>query len=95
MAVCSTGLNRSSKAIYDSANCYTDRMATEQRTLFDRRKYSGIKPQAYDVVPPNAHQTVIATVPAYYAYLSSGNYSKYTPDDFTSDIKKFGEARCL
>jgi site-specific recombinase XerD len=25
----------------------------------------------------------------YYAYLQSGGYSKYTPDDFTSDVKKF------
>ncbi len=29
-------------------------------------------------------------MPAYHAYLSSGHYSKYTPDDFTSDVKKFG-----
>jgi site-specific recombinase XerD len=27
---------------------------------------------------------------AKFRYLSSGEYSKYTPDDFTSDIKKFG-----
>src|SRR5260370_12672063 len=29
-------------------------------------------------------------MPAYHAYLSGGNYSKYTPDDFTSDMKRFG-----
>ncbi len=34
--------------------------------------------------------TILETLPAYHAYLSSGDYSKYTPDDFTSDIKKFG-----
>src|SRR5439155_22181503 len=30
------------------------------------------------------------TLTAYHAYLQSGEYSKYTPDDFTSDVKKFG-----
>ncbi len=65
-------------------------MATEQGTLFDRRKYSGVMPQTYQITLPAANQTVLATLPAYYAYLSSGEYSKYNPDDFTSDIKKFG-----
>ncbi len=27
---------------------------------------------------------------AKFRYLSSGNYSKYTPDDFTADMKRFG-----
>ncbi len=78
------------ESAYDSANWYTDRMATDQATLFDRRRYSGMTPQAYQIVPPAADQTVLKTLPAYYAYLSSGEYSKYTPDDFTSDIKRFG-----
>lgn len=65
-------------------------MATEQGTLFDQRKYRGVKPQGYAVVAPSVDQTITATLPAYYAYLSSGQYSKYTPDDFTSDIKRFG-----
>ena len=65
-------------------------MATEQGTLFDQRRYKGITPQAYQIVPPTAEQTILTTLPAYHAYLSSGGYSKYTPDDFTSDIKKFG-----
>lgn len=65
-------------------------MATEQGTLFDRRKYRGMKPQSYQIVAPAADQTVTATLPTYYAYLSSGQYSKYTPDDFSSDIKRFG-----
>jgi site-specific recombinase XerD len=30
------------------------------------------------------------TIPAYYAYLRSGGYSKYTPDDFTGDVRRFG-----
>jgi site-specific recombinase XerD len=74
----------------DSANCYTDYMATEQATLFDRQKYSGVTPQSYQIVPPTPDQTITATLPAYHAYLSSGAYSKYTPDDFTSDMKRFG-----
>ncbi len=65
-------------------------MATEQGTLFDQRKYRGVIPQAYQIVAPTAEQTITATLPAYYTYLSSGQYSKYTPDDFTSDIKRFG-----
>jgi site-specific recombinase XerD len=65
-------------------------MTTEQGTLFDRRKYSGVAPQSYQIVPPSVDQTVTATLPAYYAYLSSGQYSKYTPDDFSSDMKRFG-----
>src|SRR3989442_1595185 len=65
-------------------------MTTEQGTLFDGRKYIGVEPQAYQIMPPTAEQTITATLPAYHAYLSSGEYSKYTPDDFTSDIKKFG-----
>lgn len=65
-------------------------MKTEQGTLFDGRTYKGSRPQAYTITPPSADMTVIATLPAYHAYLSSGEYSKYTPDDFTADIKRFG-----
>jgi site-specific recombinase XerD len=65
-------------------------MTTEQGSLFDRRKYAGVLPLVYQIAPPAADQTVLGTLPAYHAYLSSGNYSKYTPDDFTSDIKKLG-----
>jgi site-specific recombinase XerD len=78
------------ESAYDSANCYTEPMATEQGTLFDRRKYRGVTPPAHQITPPSSDQTVSSILPAYHAYLSSGNYSKYTPDDFTSDIKKFG-----
>jgi site-specific recombinase XerD len=65
-------------------------MATEQGTLFDQRKYRGVMPQSYQIVAPSADQTITATLPAYYAYLISGQYSKYTPDDFSSDVKRFG-----
>src|SRR5918999_5654717 len=39
---------------------------------------------------PAAENTVLQTLPAYYTYLQSGGFSKYTPDDFTGDLKKFG-----
>lgn len=73
-----------------SERVYTHFMTTEQPTLFDRRKYRGVLPQAYQIEPPRAEHTVLQTLPAYYAYLQSGQYSLYTPDDFTSDVKRFG-----
>jgi hypothetical protein len=65
-------------------------MTTEQPTLFDRRKYMGVPSQVYQIEPPTAEQTIMRTLPAYYTYLQSGDYSRYTPADFTSDIKKLG-----
>jgi site-specific recombinase XerD len=65
-------------------------MASEQPSLFDRKKYTGMLPQTYHIEPPTADCTILKTLPAYHAYLQSGGYSKYTPDDFTSDVKKFG-----
>ncbi len=61
-----------------------------QASLFDRKKYSGVIPQTLSIEPPTSDCTVLQTVPAYHTYLQSGGYSKYTPDDFTSDVKKFG-----
>jgi len=66
-------------------------MVREQRSLFDTRRYKGEKPQSFGIKPPTKDQTVFATLPAYHAYLSSGSYSQYTPDDFTSDVKRFGK----
>jgi site-specific recombinase XerD len=34
--------------------------------------------------------TVLQALPAYYTYLKGEDLSKYTPDDFTGDVKKFG-----
>ncbi len=65
-------------------------MADSQLGLFNRKKYTGILPQATEIQPPTSDSTVLTTLPAYHTYLSSGGYSKYTPDDFTSDVKKFG-----
>ncbi len=65
-------------------------MATRQSSLFDSRTYAGVLPQTYQIEPLTADQTVLQTLPAYHAYLQSSSYSMYTPDDFTSDLKKFG-----
>lgn len=75
----------------DSAKCYTDEgMGGEQTSLFDTKKYTGVLPQSLSIEPPMADSTVLKTLPAYHTYLQSGGYSKYTPDDFTSDVRKFG-----
>src|SRR5947199_8649089 len=65
-------------------------MAGEQASLIDRKKYKGVMPQTYQIEPPAADHSVLKTLLAYNTYLRSGGYSKYTPDDFTSDVKKFG-----
>jgi site-specific recombinase XerD len=65
-------------------------MADTQLDLFSRKKYAGILPQSIEISPPTADSTVLLSLPAYHTYLSSGGYSKYTPDDFTSDVRKFG-----
>lgn len=63
-------------------------MTREQGTLFDKRSYRG-EQQTQAVKPPTAAQSVGVTLPAYHVYLSSAGYSKYTPDDFTADVKRF------
>jgi site-specific recombinase XerD len=75
----------------DSAKWYTRySMAGDQASLFDRKKYKGVLQQTYQIEPPAAGHSVLKTLLAYNTYLRSGGYSKYTPDDFTSDVKKFG-----
>jgi hypothetical protein len=64
-------------------------MADRQLDLFSRKKYTGILPQSVAITPPASDSTVLQTLPAYHTYLSSGGYSKYTPDDFTSDVGYF------
>lgn len=63
----------------------------EQGSLFDSRKYKSTKRQLSDVVAPAPNLTVHQSLPAYHAYLSSGKYSQYTPDDYAGDIKMFGQ----
>ena len=66
-------------------------MAEEQGALFDKRTFRGSKPQTFSITPPTADMTVAQTIPAYHAYLSSGAYSQYTPDDFAADIKRLAQ----
>jgi site-specific recombinase XerC len=66
-------------------------MSGSQLPLFQRKTYKGIIPTIpVEIQAPGADKTVLETLPAYYTYLSSGGFSKYTPDDFTGDVKKFG-----
>jgi site-specific recombinase XerD len=66
-------------------------MAGDQLPLFQRKTYKGIIPTIpVEIQAPTADKTVIQTLPAYYTYLQGGGFSKYTPDDFTGDLKKFG-----
>jgi site-specific recombinase XerD len=66
-------------------------MAGSQLPLFQRKTYKGIIPSLpMDIQAPAADRTILQTLPAYYTYLQGGGFSKYTPDDFTGDVKKFG-----
>src|SRR5216683_311102 len=66
-------------------------MTTEQGSLFDQRGYRGQKPQTFVITPPAADQTVLQTLPAYFAYLSNKSRSEHTPGDYKADMKLFGE----
>jgi site-specific recombinase XerD len=66
-------------------------MAGSQLPLFQRKTYKGIIPSIpFEIQVPTADRTILQTLPAYYTYLQGGGFSKYTPDDFTGDVKKFG-----
>jgi site-specific recombinase XerD len=66
-------------------------MSGSQLPLFQRKTYKGIIPTIpVEIQAPGGDKTVIETLPAYYTHLTSGGFSKYTPDDFTGDLKKFG-----
>jgi site-specific recombinase XerD len=66
-------------------------MAGTQLPLFQRKTYKGIISRIHvEILEPTADSTVLHTLPAYLAYLQGGGFSKYTPDDFTGDLKKFG-----
>jgi site-specific recombinase XerD len=66
-------------------------MKLGQSTLFGKHSFKGQKPQSYTITSPAAAMTVHATLPAYHAYLGSAGYSSFTPDDFTADLKLFGQ----
>jgi hypothetical protein len=66
-------------------------MSGSQLPLFQRKTYKGIIPTIpLEIQAPGADKTVLETLPAYFTYLQNGGFSKYTPDDFTGDVKKFG-----
>jgi integrase/recombinase XerD len=66
-------------------------MSGSQLPLFQRKTYKGIVPTIpIEIQAPGADQTILETLPAYYTYLINGGFSKYTPNDFTGDVKKFG-----
>jgi site-specific recombinase XerD len=66
-------------------------MSGSQLPLFQRKTYKGIIPTIpVAIQAPGADKTVLETLPAYHMYLTGGGFSKYTPDDFTGDVKKFG-----
>lgn len=66
-------------------------MAGAQLPLFQRKTYKGILPTIpMAIQAPSGELTVLQTLPAYHQYLTDGGFSKYTPDDFTGDLKKFG-----
>jgi site-specific recombinase XerD len=66
-------------------------MAGTQLPLFQRKTYKGLIPSlSMEIRAPAGDMTVLQTLPAYYSYLTDGGFSKYTPDDFTGDLKKFG-----
>ena len=66
-------------------------MSGSQLPLFQRKTYKGIIPTIpLEIQAPGADKQVLETLPAYYTYLTNRGFSKYTPDDFTGDVKKFG-----
>src|SRR6266446_8789279 len=66
-------------------------MSDYQLPLFQRKTYKGIMPSLpMEIQAPAADMTVLQSLPAYYLYLKDGGFSKYTPDDFTGDLRKFG-----
>src|SRR2546421_5906895 len=65
-------------------------MAVDQLGLFKRKRFAAvIQPQVIELPKPAHDMTVMHTLPTYHAYLKSGGYSQYTPDDFHGDVKKF------
>src|SRR3954452_2403053 len=66
-------------------------MSWDQLPLFQRKTYKGVIPSIpMQIKAPVGDMRVVETLPAYYLYLKDGGFSKYTPDDFTGDLKKFG-----
>jgi site-specific recombinase XerD len=66
-------------------------MAETQLSLYQKKTFPAVISQlSMPITPPGPENTVVGTLPAYYAYLQGGEYSKYTPKQFLSDVKNFG-----
>jgi site-specific recombinase XerC len=66
-------------------------MAGDQLPLFQRKTYKRIiSSLPIAIEAPAGDMTVLHVLPAYYTNLKGGDFSKYTPDDFTEGVKKFG-----
>lgn len=66
-------------------------MPDAQLPLFQRKTFpASLSPLPMEIIPPGRESTVWGTLAAYYAYLQSGGYSKYTPAQFVREVKHFG-----
>ena len=66
-------------------------MAETQLSLYPKKTFPAVISQLpMTITPPGPEKTVVGTLPAYYAYLQSGEYSQYTPKQFLSDVKTSG-----
>jgi len=66
-------------------------MADAQLPLFQRKTFpASLSSIPMEITPPGPENTVVGTLPAYFAYLQSGGYSTYTPRQFLSDVNSFG-----
>ena len=67
-------------------------MSPVQLSLLKRKNFPvAPQPSLVPVQEPRADATITSTSAAYYAYLQSGGYSKYTPKLFLSDVKALGQ----
>src|SRR5437588_5325216 len=65
-------------------------MPDNQLPLFTRKSFPAVSaPSPLAPVAPTAESTVMSTLVAYRVYVSSVSESKYTPQNFFTDIKKF------
>src|SRR2546421_4969400 len=65
-------------------------MADAQLPLFKRKTFpASLSSIPLEITSPGPENTVVGTLPAYFAYLQSGGYSTYTPRQFLSDVNSF------
>src|SRR5436305_13660453 len=66
-------------------------MPDAQLPLFKRKTFPApLSSIPMEIIPPGPENTVVGTLPAYFAYLQSGGYSTYTPRQCLSDVNSFG-----